>query len=536
MDTLDLGPLEPGGSTPLYRQIAERIAARVANGTLPSGSRLPTVRALAKQLGVGTITAAQAYEALGAMGVTSGQVGRGTFIRERSLVGSRQSAEETRAENARDVSLSPTAYRVSPALVGDPELTPPSAALTLPPFPVPMRAARAALASPGRRRDTISLASGQPGPDVLPVAALKRAWRTATDELDGDALGYGPAAGDFDLRGAIAERCVGWGFATTANDVLITTGGQQGIDLVARALVGPGERVASEVPTFAAALDIFAASGARIVPVQTDTGGMDMSSLAAVCERERPRLIYTVPTAHNPLGTVLSVERRRQLLALAARYGALILEDDHCNPFVYGSDPPPPIKAGDTDGRVMYLWSAAKTVAPDLRVGAIVAGSSLMARLVTMKMVTDRFTARLPQRALFHYWNANGGKGATRDVATTLAAYRERRDAALAALATSMTPYATWNTPASGLNIWLTLQGGIAAGEVAGAALTEGVATVPGEAFYPPGVDVPPHYLRLTFADNPPDVLAEGIRRLAHACERVAALNTGERRAIALPV
>lgn len=533
MDTLDLGPLEPGGNTPLYRQIAERVASRVANGTLPPGTRLPTVRALAKQLGVGVITAAQAYEALGAMGLASGQVGRGTFIREAN--GSQQPAVSEDATEA--MRSTQHAARSTPLFpVGDPELTPPSAALTLPPFPVPVRAARAALAAPGRRRDTISLASGQPGPDVLPVAALKRAWRAAADELDGDALGYGPAPGDHDLRGAVAERCAGWGFAATADDVLVTTGGQQGIDLVARALVGPGERVASEVPTFAAALDIFAAAGARIAPVATDAGGMDMASLAAVCERERPRLIYTVPTAHNPLGTVLATERRRQLLALAARHGALILEDDHCNPFVYDRDPPPPAKAGDTDGRVLYLWSAAKTVAPDLRVGAVVASPPLMARLVAMKMVTDRFTARLPQRALLHYWNLNGGKQAARDVAAMHAAYRERRDAALAALAATMARYATWNTPESGLNIWLTLRGGIAAGEVAAAALTEGVATVPGEAFYPPGVDVPPYHLRLTFADNPPDVLAEGIRRLAHACERVAALGTAEQRAVSLPV
>ncbi len=531
-DTLDLGRLEPGGSTPLYRQIAERIAARVANDTLPPGTRLPTVRALAKQLGVGVITAAQAYETLGAMGLVSGQVGRGTFVREQAASDERQAA----SEDASDSRLAARGSRLVAALVGDPELTPPSSALTLPPFPVPVRAARAALAAPGRRRDTISLASGQPGPDVLPVAALKRAWRAATDELDGDALGYGPSPGDYDLRDALAARCAGWGFAATADDVLVTTGGQQGIDLVARALVGPGERVASEVPTFAAALDIFAAAGARIAPVATDGGGMDMASLAAVCERERPRLIYTVPTSHNPLGTVLSVERRRQLLALAARHGALILEDDHCNPFVYDRDPPPAVKAGDTDGRVLYLWSAAKTVAPDLRVGGMIAGPSLMARLVAMKMVTDRFTARLPQRALLHYWNLNGGKAAARDVATMHATYRERRDAALAALAAHMIPYATWNTPESGLNIWLTLRGGFAAGEVAAAALTEGVATVPGEAFYPPGVDVPPYHLRLTFADNPPEVLMEGIRRLAHACERVAALGTAERRAVALPV
>lgn len=522
-DDFDLGQLEPGSGTPLYRQIADRIATQIASGYLPPGTRLPTVRGLAKTLNVGVITVAQAYETLREANYVSGQVGRGTFVRDR-----------TAGEAAPHTSYLPS-YVVPP--IGDPEMLPPPPALTLPPFPLPIRAARPnQLMTPARRAGVISLASGQPAADLLPVVHLKKAWKTAVDELDGDLLGYGPALGDPDLRVAIAERCLGWGFTATADDILITTGGQQGIDLVARSLVGPGERVACEVPTFAAALDIFAAAGARIVPVATDDQGMDMASLAAVCERERPRLIYTVPTSHNPLGTILPVDRRRAMLQIAARHGVLILEDDHCNPFVYDREPPPPIKAGDTDGRVVYVWSAAKTVSPDLRVGAVIAGPPLMARLTAMKMVTDRFTARLPQRALVHYWNLGGGKTAARDVATMRAAYRERRDAMIAALSTYLLPYVDWLPPKSGLNVWLTLRDGLMAQEMTAMALAEGVAAVAGEAFYPAGVDVAPNRLRLTYADNTPDLLTEGVRRLAHTFERVTALGPTERRAVTTPV
>jgi DNA-binding transcriptional MocR family regulator len=521
-DDLDLGPLEPGSGTPLYRQIADGVSAQIVGGRLPPGTRLPTVRGLAKTLGVGVITVAQAYEALREANLVSGQVGRGTFVRDR-----------TGAESAHTSYL--PSYVVPP--IGDPEMLPASPALTLPPFPLPVRAARPnQLMTPAHRAGVISLASGQPAADALPVVHLKKAWRTAVDELDGDLLGYGPALGDPDLRLAIAERCAGWGFVASADDVLITTGGQQGIDLVARSLVGPGERVATEVPTFAAAIDIFAASGARIVPVPTDEHGMDMSALAAVCERERPRLIYTVPTSHNPMGSVLSVDRRRVMLQIAARHGVLILEDDHCNPFVYDREPPPPIKAGDTDGRVIYVWSAAKTVSPDLRVGAVIAGPTLMARLTAMKMVTDRFTARLPQRALVHYWDQGGGRTAARDVAAMRATYHERRDAMLAALNAHLLPYADWLTPKSGLNIWLTLRDGLTAQEVTAVALAEGVATVAGEAFYPAGVDVAPNRLRLTYADNIPETITEGVHRLAYAFERVTALGPSVRRAAAAPV
>ncbi len=516
-DDLDLGALEPGSGTPLYRQIADRVAAGIASGQLLPGTRLPTVRGFAKTLGVGVITVAQAYEALRDANLVSGQVGRGTFVRDR-----------TSAEMTPHTSYLPS-YVVPP--IGDPEMLPASPALTLPPFPLPVRAARPnQLMTPAHRAGVISLASGQPAADLLPVVHLKKAWKTAVDELDGDLLGYGPALGDPDLRLAIAERCAGWGFTASADDVLITTGGQQGIDLVARSLVGPGERVACEVPTFAAALDIFAAAGARIVPVPTDDQGMDMSALAAVCERERPRLIYTVPTSHNPMGTVLPIGRRRAMLQIAARHGVLILEDDHCNPFVYDREPPPPIKAGDTDGRVIYVWSAAKTVSPDLRVGAVIAGSPLMARLTAMKMVTDRFTARLPQRALIHYWNLGGGKTAARDVATMRAAYRERRNAMLDALNAHLLPYVDWLPPQSGLNIWLTLRDGLTAQEVTAVALAEGVATVAGEAFYPAGVDVASNRLRLTYADNMPKTLSEGIHRLAYTFERVTALGPTVRR------
>jgi DNA-binding transcriptional MocR family regulator len=521
--TLDIGTIEPGG-TPLYKQIADRITDQILSGRLPTGTQLPTVRGLARDLGVGVITVAQAYETLREANLVSGQVGRGTFVKDR-----RQGEREPG-----NMSYLPP-YVVPP--MGDPEMMPPSPALTLPPFPLPVRAARPnQLMAPARRSGVISLASGQPGADVLPVIHLKKAWRAAVDEVDGDLLGYGPALGDPDLRQAIAERCAGWGFTATADDVLITTGGQQGIDLVARALVGPGERVATEVPTFAAALDIFAAAGARVVPVAMDEQGMDMASLAAVCERERPRLIYTVPTSHNPMGSVLPVDRRRAILQIAARHGALILEDDHCNPFVYDREPPPPIKAGDADGRVVYVWSAAKTVAPDLRVGAVIASTPVMARLTAMKMVTDRFTARLPQRALIHYWDQSGGKTAARDVAMMRATYRERRDAMEAALRAHLLPYVDWVPPRSGLNVWLTLRDGVTAQEVTAVALAERVATVAGEAFYPAGLDLASDRLRLTYADSTPETIEEGIRRLAHAFERVTALGPTERRIATAPV
>lgn len=519
-DGLDLGTLEPGGKTPLYRQIADRVTTKITSGALPAGAQLPTVRAFAKQLGVGVITVAQAYEALRDAGMVSGQVGRGTFVRDQG-------------DSPHQSYLAP--YIVPP--MGDPELQPASPALTLPPFPIPVRAARPnQLMAPARRAGTISLASGQPAADLLPVLHLKKAWRAAVDELDGDLLGYGPPLGDMDLREAIAARCAGWGFAASVEDVLITTGGQQGIDLVARALVGPGERVATEVPSFAAALDIFAASGARVVPVAMDEHGMDMASLAAVCERERPRIIYTVPSSHNPTGAVLPVDRRRMMLQIAARHGVLILEDDHCNPFVYDREPPPPIKAGDTDGRVIYVWSAAKTVSPDLRVGAVIAGAPLMARLAAMKMVTDRFTARLPQRALLHYWTLGAGKTAARDVAAMRGTYRERRDAMVAALHAQVLAHADWLPPRSGLNVWLTLRNGMSAQEVTAVALAEGVAVVAGEAFYPAGVDVPPDRIRLTFADNQPVALVEGVRRLAYAFERITALGATDRRVMTTPV
>ena len=140
----------------------------------------------------------------------------------------------------------------------------------------------------------------------------------------------------------------------------------------------------------------------------------------------------------------------------------------------------------------------------------MIAGPPLMARLTAMKMVTDRFTARLPQRALVHYWDQGGGKTAARDVAAMRATYRERRDAMLAALNAHLLPYVDWLPPKSGLNVWLTLRDGLTAQEVTAVALAEGVATVAGEAFYPAGVDVASNRLRLTYADNTPETIDRG--------------------------
>lgn len=252
-----------------------------------------------------------------------------------------------------------------------------------------------------------------------------------------------------------------------------------------------------------------------------DAGGARVDAAASLIERYRPRLLYTIPTAHNPTGITLTDDRRRRLATLARRHNLLILEDDLCSEFTYDGDAPQPIRAHDATGHVIFVLSFSKTVVPGLRVGCIVAQGPILARLVEAKSLADRFTSPLIQRTLWRYLSS---RQYARDLGAARDTYRRRRDAVLLALKEAMPSEVTWTHPSAGFNMWIHLPGGLAAGDVFEEGLKEGVACVPGD-LYLPHVP-PPSGLRISFADNQEDVAAEGIRRLARAVTRLLSTTT----------
>jgi DNA-binding transcriptional MocR family regulator len=489
--------LRRNGDIPLYRQLHAAISERIRSGKLSAGARLPSVRNLAKELGVSLITVVQAYDALAVDGLAYAAVGRGTFVGlAQSSLPATPKAENGHAQRASGESD----WQAS--------------------LPVYLRAPRIsamqAMLRPVLRSEFISLAAGTPDPTLFPLRALGRLWHRAMALEDPRFLQYGTPQGDHNLRSWIAAYCGTIGIGARPEDVLITSGSQQAIDLVARTFVGPGDYVLVESPTFLTALDIFEGRGAKLLGVPLDADGARMDVAAALIERFHPRLVYTIPTAQNPTGTTMTEERRRRLAALARQYNFIVLEDDICSDFAYEGEPPHAIKSHDTAGHVVFIKSFSKTVIPGLRVGCVVAHSALLARLIEAKSLVDRFTSPLIQRTLWRYLST---PQYLRDLDKARDTYRRRRDAVLRALQEYMPGGVTWTRPDAGFNLWIGLPDTVSAAEAFEEGLREGVACGVGDLFLPH--TPPPSGVRISFADVPEAVLTEGIRRLSRGITRL---------------
>jgi GntR family transcriptional regulator len=498
--------LDPASGVPLYRQIAQGIAGLVAEGTLRSDDRLPPIRALAAALNASHVTVSHAYDMLRRDGLVLAAPGRGTVIAAPPAQGGRPAAP------AAPDAAAPLGAANRPLAPGEP-----SAAL--PSWPSFMRSPRTTLlqrgllAGGGMARSPIYLSSGQPDADLLPVEALRRAWLAALRKAAPRDLLYAGPQGDPEVRATLAAYCAGLGYAARADEVLVTTGTQQAIDLVIRTFVRPGEHVLVESPGYPSALDLLESHGCRLVPVPVDGEGLCADLLPGLITRFRPRLLYLAPAGQNPTGTVLSPERRAQLRTLVCASDVLVLEDDVCSEFLYDGAQQPGLRSEETRERVITLKSFAKTVLPGLRVGCLLASPALLAPLAATKALTDRFTAPVAQHALRRYLS---GRSVSDDLERARSAYRARRDLLIAELAQVMPSAVRWIVPRAGLNLWLTLPAGLAVEDVQRAAAEEGVACAPGTAFAVAPEAAEPA-LRLTFADTPPPLLQEGARHLARA-------------------
>ncbi len=360
------------------------------------------------------------------------------------------------------------------------------------------------------RPEVISFAGGLPAPELFDLDG----WRAAFDvAVDRRTLQYAPTEGDPALRTAIAARMTGRGLPTAPEDLLITTGSQQALTLVATALLRPGAVVAVEEPTYLAALQCFRFAGARIVPVASDEEGMDPAALAEVLRSFRPALVYLVPTFANPTGRTLSAARRRTIAALAAEHDTWVVEDDPYGELRYHGAPVPPLALGAS--RVLYLGSLSKIGAPGLRLGWLRAPASLMPTVVIAKQAADLHTSTVDQAAAAAYLAMTDLDA---HVAILREAYRARRDAMIAALPTTFPPGTTWTDPDGGMFVWVRLPGAADAATLLPAALAENVAFVPGAPFYATTPDRAT--LRLSFTTSPPAEIAEGMSRLARAIRR----------------
>ncbi|MCX5199054.1 PLP-dependent aminotransferase family protein [Streptomyces sp. NBC_00249] len=364
------------------------------------------------------------------------------------------------------------------------------------------------------RPGVISFAGGLPAPELFDTAGLREAYAAAlSGASSARALQYSTTEGAPELREAVAARARARGLATTAGDVLVTTGSQQGLTLVAATLIEPGDTVLVENPTYLAALQCFGLAGARVIPVPCDGEGILPDALAEITARERPKLLYTIPTFQNPTGRTLPGARRAEVARTAARLGLWLVEDDPYGDLRYEGAHEPWIAAHPgAEDRTALLGSFSKVMAPGLRLGWLRAPAALRRAAVVAKQAADLHTSTVDQLAAAHYLGANDLDA---HIARVKDAYRARRDALLAGLGGALPAGSEWNRPEGGMFVWARLPEGYDAGELLKSAVAHGVAFVPGAPFYTGNPDR--RTLRLSFTTHTPDEIAEGLGRLRRA-------------------
>ncbi|MFF5481513.1 PLP-dependent aminotransferase family protein [Streptomyces sp. NPDC012935] len=359
------------------------------------------------------------------------------------------------------------------------------------------------------RPEVINFAGGLPAPELFDREGIAAAFRDVLAETPERALQYSTTEGEPSLRSGLAARMSDRGLATDADDLLITTGSQQGLSLLATALLDPGDTVLVEDPCYLAALQAFGLAGARVVAVPGDADGVDAQALEELVVRERPKLFYTVPTFQNPTGRTLPAERRAAVAEVAARSGVWIVEDDPYGELRYEGERVPWIAScPGAEDRTVLLGSFSKVMAPGLRLGWLRAPAALRRACVVAKQAADLHTPTLNQLAA-----ARCLTGLDAHVARVRDVYRERRDAMVAGLPGALPEGSTWARPEGGMFLWARLPDSYDTTALLPKVVRQDVAYVPGAPFYAGEPDR--STLRLCFVTQTPEEIGEGLRRLA---------------------
>jgi 2-aminoadipate transaminase len=368
------------------------------------------------------------------------------------------------------------------------------------------------------RPEVISLAGGLPDTSTFPAGTFAAQMTRIAQESTAEALQYGPTEGFAETVDCILQVMGAEGMLPDPDDVIVTTGGQQAIDLICKTLVDPGDVVICEAPTYPGAVPVFCSYQAETVQIDCDGDGMRIEELEAVLERldgegRRPKFVYSVPSFQNPAGVTMSIERRRRLVELARQRELLVVEDNPYGLLRFGGEPLPPLYQLDGGDFVIYVGTFSKILSPGIRLGWAVAPPPVMEKIVLGKQASDLCSSTLTQHFVREYF----GEGRWREYISSLVEiYRGRRDTMVDALREHFPPQATWTEPEGGLFIWATLPAYIDTSDLLAKALRQDVAFVPGQAAY---VDEARgrSSMRLNFSGVDDEEIREGVRRIGKA-------------------
>jgi 2-aminoadipate transaminase len=467
--------IDQQSGTPIYRQLADGILSLVEAGTVQFGEKLPATRELAGLLGLNRTTVSAAYAVLEQSGILEGHVGRGSFI---AKIGRRAPAERTDWES----------------------LLPPLESV--------------AAAAP---KIQISFANSRPAQDAFPLAAFRRLSREVIDSPKAaQILQLGSPHGYPPLRRYLLEQALAAGIARPTDDLIITNGCQQALDLLARLFFaenrGSASGVAMEDPVYHGLVRVFSRAGANILSIPVDANGVDPALLEETLQQFRPRLLVLTPSFQNPTGSTLSLERRKRIVELAQRYSVVLVENDIYSELRYQGLPQPTLKELDESGNTILLRSYSKVSFPGLRVGWVIAPQPVIARLAEAKQLSDLHSDQLSQAVLLRF--AESGE-LERHLERTRAAGAERLNCVLEACGRYLPPGSRFTRPAGGMSLWVELPAPLLAESLLRRAAERGVDFLPGRYFSARR----PHVrgFRLSFGGLSPAEIVRGLEILGEA-------------------
>ena len=459
--------LDPASDTPLYKQLADSIRSLVERGSLGAGERLPATRELAGLLGLNRTTISSAYAVLEESGLIKGHVGRGSFIT--------------------------SGVRSAGGAMDWESILPPLA-----PF----------IGSP--HGISISFANSRPAEDAFPMAQFRRLSKQVVDSPEAPGiLQLGSPHGYAPLRRFLLDQAVSQGIARDSDDLMITNGCQQGLDLIARLFVAGKETAALEDPVYHGSLKVFTRAGAQIIPIPVDSAGMNVDALREAVEQHRPRVLVVTPSFQNPTGITLILERRKRIVEIAQRFGVVLIENDIYSDLRYRGKPLPTLKELDDSGQTILLRSYSKISFPGLRVGWLIAPRPVVARLAEVKQISDLHSDQLSQAILLRF--AQSGE-LDRHLERTRRAGLERLNAIIEACEHYLPPGATLTRPEGGMNLWIELPPPLTATRLLASVQERGVDFLPGPYFSSQRAHE--RGLRISFGGLRPEQIRRGMQIL----------------------
>ncbi|MGM1019467.1 MAG: PLP-dependent aminotransferase family protein [Bacillota bacterium] len=473
----------------LYEQVIHYVTVRIDRGDWQTDMKLPSVRSLAQELGVHRLTIFRAYHELKQQGLV--------YVKDKSgyYVHASQATEHAKYAGYSGHSSTDLSFHSESAYAADD----PS---------VSAWRGMDGLTRVQSVNANFQFSKALIDPSLLPNRYWRELMMQVFEKHPKVAATYSSVQGDAELRDAMAQHfSVDKHFALSPDEVLITSGAQQAIDLISRSLIRTGDRVLTERPAYGPAMEIFRRQGARLTMIDIRPEGYDMEQLEWCMKTEKPRVFYINPTFHNPTGFTVPEEQRKRLPELAERYGCLIVEDDSTYDISFGQKPPSPIFAYDISGSVVYIRSYSKYVAPGLRIAAVTCRPQLMNSLLNVKALVDNGSPLLNQKLFLQYFQSPRMQQHIKKLCIALQIRKETMEDSLRDSGW------TWTSPAGGLSLWLQLPSTLKPNELLAKCVQESVTFVPGNVFDPIGEEGKTH-VRLSYSYANELQIKEGIAAL----------------------